>query len=519
MSIVSNLRSVPITGAGISDVLVVGGGLAGLTLALQLRKCRSDLDIRIVDPQRRPAAERTSTVGESLAEVGSYYVREVVGLRDHLDAQQVPKFGLRFFVGNQADLGDRFEIGPLHPKICEMHGDRFVGLPMRTHQVDRARLENELARRCQASGIVLLEGTRLERIEIDPAGHRALLSGDHGGELRAHWVVFASGAGAPGHTVRRRSLNHRVRASWARVEGDLDVGTWSTQPGFAAATLPGLRRHSTNHLMGAGYWTWIIALPSGATSVGVVVDPDVLEFKPASYGELVSWLAVRDGRAADELAHATPVDGDFHVTQLDAAVAEQCFNAERWAAVGQAAAAVDVLYSPGADLIGIGNTLLVDIITHDFDSGRIAGRCAVADRVFAGFAEGFAEIYRGQYRHFGSPAHVATKVTWDSALYFGFHTLLFRHGLFGDATLLAEIRPEVLAVLSLQARVQGRLRDGDFHPLVDVGGGRVEWGGIEWLMESYFGAREQPDRRAVLAALRATVTRLERLARRMEGRA
>ncbi len=505
-------------GPGSSDVLVVGGGLAGLTLGLQLRKHRPDLDIRIIDPQRRPVAERTSTVGESLAEVGSHYVREVIGLSDHLDAQQVPKFGLRFFVGSQDDLGDRFEIGPLHPKICEMDSGRFVGLPLRTHQVDRGRLENELARRCHAAGIMLLEGTRLERVGVDRAGHRVFLTGDHGGELRTRWIVFASGGGAPGHEIRRRPLNHRIRAAWARVEGDLDVGTWSTQLSFAARTLDGLRRHSTNHLMGGGYWTWIIALPSGATSVGVVVDPDVLEFNPASYGEMVGWLAQRDRRTAHELAIATPVEGDFHVTHLNATVAEQCFSAERWAVVGQAAAAIDVLYSSGADLIALGNTLLVDIIERDLEGGRIAGRCAVAERVFAGFAEGFAEIYRGQYRHFGSPAYVATKVTWDSALYFGFHTLLFRHGLFGDPAFLAEIRPEVRAVQNVQARVQGRLRQGDFQPLVDVGSGTVEWGAIEWLMESYFTAKQQPDRRAVLTVLRATLARLERLARQVEGK-
>ena len=186
--------------------------------------------------------------------------------------------------------------------------------------------------------------------------------------------------------------------------------------------------------------------------------------------------------------------------------------------MGQEAAAIDVLYSSGADLIALGNTLLVDIIERDLESGRIAGRCAVAGRVFAGFAEGFAEIYRGQYRHFGSPAYVATKVTWDSALYFGFHTLLFRHGLFGDPAFLAEIRPELRAVQSLQARVQGRLRQGDFQPLVDVASGTVEWGAIEWLMECYFGAKEQPDRRAVLRALRANLARLERLARQVEGK-
>ena len=103
-----------------ADVAVIGGGFAGLSLALQIARRRSDLDVVVIDRKRRPAPERTWTVGESFAELGSHYLRDVLGLRDHLEAEQLPKFGLRFFVGAQPDFADRFELGVLSPIICDV---------------------------------------------------------------------------------------------------------------------------------------------------------------------------------------------------------------------------------------------------------------------------------------------------------------------------------------------------------------------------------------------------------------
>ena len=54
------------------------------------------------------------------------------------------------FVGSDPDFADRFEIGLLDPAIGAPVDGRITGLPLPTHQADRARLENELARRCRA---------------------------------------------------------------------------------------------------------------------------------------------------------------------------------------------------------------------------------------------------------------------------------------------------------------------------------------------------------------------------------
>jgi flavin-dependent dehydrogenase len=499
-----------------ADVVIIGGGLSGLSLALQLMRRRSDLAVVVADPNRRPAPERRWTVGESFTELASYYLRDVLGLSDHLEEQQLPKVGLRFFVGAEPDFGDRFELGVLSPAICEFDDGRLLGLPLRTHQVDRARLENELARQCEAAGVRLLEGTSAERVELVPEGNRVHLAGEHAGKVAARWVVFASGKHAPGYDPARRPLRHATRAAWVRVEGDLDVGTWSSRAHYATETLPEFRRFSTNHLMGPGYWIWIIPLPSGVTSVGVVADPRHVDFRPCDYLELHAWIAERDPRLAAELAATRPIEGDFRTADLAASVAPQVFSDRRWAAVGQAAGFVDVLYSPGADLIALGNTLLTDLVARDLESGRPAG-CAIANQVFQGFVDGLAEIYRDQYLNFGSAEVLGTKVVWDSAVYFGFNTLLFRHHLSGDARFLSRIQPELLTLRSLQARVQGRLRRADITPLLPGGDATVEWGGVDWMMDAYFGAREQPDDQGVVTQLRRVLDSLEDVAKRIEG--
>lgn len=500
-----------------TDVAILGGGLAGLALARQLRSRRPELEICVIDPKTRPAPECTSTVGESFSEIGSHYLRDLVGMKDHLEDRQLPKLGLRFFVGDAHDLQDRFELGVLSPSICEMEGDRLLGLPLRTHQVDRARLENELALRCRLEGVTLVEGTRVEQVDLDAAGHRLTLGGQHEGYLGARWVVFAAGRDVvPGHEIPWRSLHHQTRAAWCRIEGEMDPGSWSSDPAFTDATLPGFRRLSTNHFMGRGYWAWLIPLPTGVTSFGVVVDPAEVEFAPRDFPGLVSWISDRDSRLAAELAGRTPVDGDFHTAAMHARVAGTCFSPERWAAVGQCAAFVDVLYSPGVDLIALGNTLLVDLIDRDLRTGRTAGACAVANKVFEGFTDALAEVYRGHYPNFGDPEVVGTKALWDSALYFGFNTLLFRHGLSGDQGFLASIQPELLSMRSLQARVQARFRSGRFRPLVPGGNATVEWGAVEWMMDAYYGSHRRLSEQSVRNQLRHTIAALEAVSRRMD---
>ena len=61
------------------DVVILGGGLAGLTLGLQLRHKRPATSIVILEKREGPAPEAAFKVGESAVELSAHYFANVVG--------------------------------------------------------------------------------------------------------------------------------------------------------------------------------------------------------------------------------------------------------------------------------------------------------------------------------------------------------------------------------------------------------------------------------------------------------
>ena len=152
------------------DVAILGGGLAGLTLALQLRAARPDTSIIVFEKRVGPAREAAFKVGESTVELSAQYFANVVGMKDHMEAAQNPKAGLRFFFpadGNE-DISRRVEWGsPRWP-------------PVPAYQLDRGRFENELGERVAAAGVDLLGGSRVQEVALGRGGddHRVTILRD-----------------------------------------------------------------------------------------------------------------------------------------------------------------------------------------------------------------------------------------------------------------------------------------------------------------------------------------------------
>jgi len=432
------------------DVAIIGGGVAALTLALELRRTRPDTRLLIIEPHAHPVPEITHTVGESTVEIAAQYLRDRLELADHLNTSQLRKMGLRMFFSHDgnADIAQRMELG----------SSSFT--PQVTYQIDRARLENELNRRCLSDGVEITSG-RVTAVEFGTGGQPHSVLVQHGETTRstsARWVVDASGRNRalPRQLDLKRTNEHHCNAVWLRVATEIDIGQWSDDPGWQARLVEGDRAMSTNHLMGEGYWVWLIRLASGATSVGIVADPAFHPFSDFNtLAKARSWLIEHEPQCAAVLAQHEHLIKDFRVMKKYSHGATKVYDAQsRWCLTGDAGVFLDPLYSSGLDLVAIGNGLITDIITRELDGENVVARSGINDSLFRSLTEMWLNIYCNQYKLMGSPAVMTAKVIWDIAFYWGFLGLMYSNGRFVSVADDPGVVPHLEGLIELSNRMQ-----------------------------------------------------------------
>ncbi len=407
------------------DVAIVEGGAAGLMLSIELKKTRPETSILVVEKQEHPVPEIAHKVGESTVEIAGFYLRNVLGLEEHLVTQQLPKFGLRMFFSakDNRDITQRVELG--HSVLPP----RRVG----TYQLDRGRLENALGEMLPQQGITFLDGCKVQQIALQPDGDFHRLRLQHNGNdrtIEARWVVDASGRS----TVLQRQLglakkvSHNANAVWFRIGHPIDINDWSADPAWLDRVREGKRMLSTNHLMGAGYWIWLIPLASGSTSVGIVTDAKMHSFEEINLFErALHWLHRHEPQCAEVIEQQREKVQDFRVMKNYSYGCEQVFSDQRWCLTGEAGVSLDPLYSPGGDLIAIANGMICDLIGYALDGKDIEERAAIHNQVFLTFTDSWRSTYDHQYPIMGNAQIMVAKVIWDTSVYWAVPGLLYFH--------------------------------------------------------------------------------------------
>jgi flavin-dependent dehydrogenase len=447
---------------GDCDVAILGGGLAGLTLGLQLKAARPQTSIAIAEQREGPAPEAAFKVGESTVEVSARYFAEVIGMQDHIDAHQLPKAGLRFFwpAGDNSDISKRIELG-----VGSMP-------PVHTYQLDRGRFENELAERCRQAGAEVLSGWTVADVELSgDAGHTVTLArADERSTVRARWVVDATGP----HGLLKRKLalakpvEHTINSAWFRLAGGLDPESWSDDERWLGRIQErGLRRLSTNHLMGKGYWVWLIPLASGPVSIGIVADPRFHSFAEIKDFEgALAWLERNEPQLATEVAARRDGVEDFHAIEDFAYSATQVFSAERWALSGVAGTFADPFYSPGSDFIAMSNTFVTDLIVRDLAGEDIGQRAVAVDAQFRTMFESLiGGAYTNQYKLFGNAEVMSAKILFDWMFYWSVVALPFYQGRLIDWDFARMAGPSLGRLIGVRLRVEQLFRD--WHELCE----------------------------------------------------
>jgi flavin-dependent dehydrogenase len=444
------------------DVVVLGGGLAGLCLAIQLKRRDPSIDVLVLERRRHPVPEAAFKVGESTVEIGAHYFEDVLGLRTHLDGAQLRKFGFRFFFSDPA---------------CVPHGappdriDRCVELgvshvlPTPTWQLDRGRFENLLGERARALGVTFLDGAAVRRIEPGGDGEPHAVEWERDGArdtTQARWLVDASGRA--GLLKRRLDLardnDHHVHSAWWRVHGLLRPDDWGGDAAWRTRCDPPERWRSTNHLCGPGYWVWLIPLASGSHSIGIVADPALHPLAEMDTHErAMDWLRrhqPRLARALDEGDHALQ---DFaFLRRFSHGCRSVWSGGDRWATTGEAGVFLDPFYSPGSDYIAIANGYVTDLVLRDRAGEPVGGRASLYEQLYFSFYENMLTLYQDQYPLFGDAQVMPLKVVWDYSWYWTQLAPLAMSGRLCDLPLMGRLRPAMQRASALNAAMQPLLR-------------------------------------------------------------
>jgi flavin-dependent dehydrogenase len=377
------------------DVVIVGGGLAGLTLALQLRARLPALSIAVIERNTLPLPEAAHKVGESTVEIGAHYLDTVLGLDSHLRERQLRKFGFRFFFSDRRDDVDA---------VTELGASNYLHTP--GYQLDRGILENFLCERVREQGVELITGATVRDIALgDGAAHHVRYTTDDAGhELAADWLVDASGRAG----LLRRQLElqvdngHHANAAWFRLATRVEIDDWSADAGWHARCFARERWLSTNHLVGPGYWVWLIPLSSGSHSIGIVADEALHPLRTYnSFERALDWLRTHQPRLGEIVERQRDRLQDFIALRHFSYGCKRVFSAKRWALTGEAGLFLDPFYSPGTDFIAISNTYITELVARERAGDSIEMHAHIFEQIYFSFYESTLALYRGQYPMFG----------------------------------------------------------------------------------------------------------------------
>jgi len=440
-----------VNGAHEFDVAICGAGLAGLTLARQLKQQLPKISIVLIDKFSRPLPEAAFKVGEAVTEAGAYYLADTLKLKEYFGKNHLYKLGFRFFFGDASGrFQDRPEFGLTEfPVVC-------------SYNVDRGILENDLRQFNTDDGVKLLEGCSIKDIVLSNGDgkHEVIYKNSDNGSVervRSRWVVDAMG--------RRRFLQKKLNltkshgrncsAVWFRLKGRIDVSKLvpAQEKSWHGRVPNNIRYYSTNHLMGRGYWVWLIPLSSGSTSIGIVALEDIHPFAEFNtYKSALQWLRRHEPALRSYIGDREPMD--FKCMRQYSYSSRQVFSSQRWACVGEAGVFADPFYAPGTDLIAFANSMTTEMIRLDLSGKLTPDIVRNYNQPILALNDVLTQNIQLGYPLFDKAVVMAAKIIWDTAAGWSLLSPQIFNSIFLDTEKSAQVRRAKASYFFLTQRMQ-----------------------------------------------------------------
>lgn len=394
------------------DVAILGGAFSGAALGILLKRNRPATRVLILE--KSTAFDRK--IGESTSEVAGCFLSKVLSLSNHLSSEHYQKHGLRLWFNDAANTRpcQCTEIGPVSQ----------ARLP--TFQLDRSKLDQHLLELAAAEGCTVIRPANVKEFTLGGAGNNSVTfkHGEQTTTVRAGWIADCSGRAAliarQRDTLRKLEA-HPVHSMWVRFRNvnDLDSHQSRTSiPGSRCDTFTS-RTSSTNHLMGRGWWSWIIPLSNGEFSAGITWDERLFSPPPeGNIGQRVKQHLLTHPIGRLMFEHAEPVENDARAYKHLPYYSTET-TGDGWILCGDAAGFMDPLYSQGLDYCSHAVYTAGKILLKALDGHCVKSDLAThANNYRESYFRWFHAIYQDKYEYIGDADLMNAAFLLDIGAYF-----------------------------------------------------------------------------------------------------
>jgi flavin-dependent dehydrogenase len=347
------------------DVLIIGGGPSGATAALVL--ARAGVRVAILEKAEFPRFQ----IGESFLPANLEQIKRL-GLHDRLRAlPHMPKYGAEFGMG-------------VGPTSVFQFNTSLVGGENETFNTARAEFDAMVLDAARQAGAIVHQPAQVRSIDRLADGHVAVTT--DAGSFTGRYLLDASGQA----TVVARHLGTRQQLADQHLRKVAYFGHFENVQRLDSrlAGCPCI-------IMCDEGWFWLIALDEKRTSVGLVLEPEVVKRVGLPADQMLQWGIDRCPTVRERMKHA--VGSTVSMVRSDFSYRCEPYAGPGYFLVGDAAVFLDPVFSTGVCM----GMMSAEHVAHQLiDVLRGSTTPAAARKRHIRYVRGSSDVYFRVIRHY-----------------------------------------------------------------------------------------------------------------------